>query len=180
MKLIRRCGSVSYTHLDVYKRQILFGSILFGSAFVFLGSGNVVAMGISGGPGSYTHLRQIARLIAELQLAQASAERVLSLLDSEPQIVDTPEVIEKYGTELEPKLQNYEPLVGDVEFRHVDFEYLEGERVLTDFNLKVKAGQTVALVGETGSGKSTVVNLLCRFYQPVNGQVLIDGKDRCV
>ena len=122
-------------------------------------------------------LRQIARLIAELQLAQASAERVLSLLDSEPQIVDTPEVIEKYGTELEPKLQNYEPLVGDVEFRHVDFEYLEGERVLTDFNLKVKAGQTVALVGETGSGKSTVVNLLCRFYQPVSGQVLIDGKD---
>ena len=122
-------------------------------------------------------LRQIARLIAELQLAQASAERVLSLLDSEPQIVDTPEVIEKYGTELEPKPQNYEPLAGDVEFRHVDFEYLEGERVLTDFNLKVKAGQTVALVGETGSGKSTVVNLLCRFYQPVNGQVLIDGKD---
>ena len=49
--------------------------------------------------------------------------------------------------------------------------------MLTDFNLKVKAGQTVALVGETGSGKSTVVNLLCRFYQPVNGQVLIDGKD---
>ena len=122
-------------------------------------------------------LRQIARLIAELQLAQASAERVLSLLDSEPQIVDTPEVIEKYGTELEPKPQNYEPLAGDVEFRHVDFEYLEGERVLTDFNLKVKAGQTVALVGETGSGKSTVVNLLCRFYQPVSGQVLIDGKD---
>lgn len=122
-------------------------------------------------------LRQIARLIAELQLAQASAERVLSLLDSEPQIVDTPQVIEKYGTELDPKPQNYEPLIGDVEFSHVDFEYLEGERILTDFNLKIKAGQTVALVGETGSGKSTVVNLLCRFYQPLAGQVLIDGKD---
>lgn len=122
-------------------------------------------------------LRQIARLIAELQMAQASAERVLSLLDSEPEIVDSPEVIAKYGTELDPKPENYEPIHGDIEFSHVDFEYLKDERILTDFNLKVRAGQTVALVGETGSGKSTIVNLLCRFYQPIAGQILIDGVD---
>ncbi len=122
-------------------------------------------------------LRQIARLIAELQLAQASAERVLSLLESVPQVVDSPEVIERYGTELNPKPEHYGPMRGDIEFRHVDFEYLANERILTDFNLKVKAGQTVALVGETGSGKSTIVNLLCRFYEPVSGQILIDGVD---
>ncbi len=122
-------------------------------------------------------LRQIARLLAELQLAQASAERVISLLESEPDIQDTPEVIEKYGDLLSAKVENYESIVGDVEFKDIQFYYNPDEIILNQFNLKIKAGETVALVGETGSGKSTIVNMLCRFYEPKSGALLIDGVD---
>ncbi|MBR3840233.1 MAG: ABC transporter ATP-binding protein [Erysipelotrichales bacterium] len=122
-------------------------------------------------------LRQIAGLMAELQMAQANAERVMSLLETEPDIVDTPEVLEKYGDLLNPKFENYEELKGDVTFENVTFYYNENEIVLKNFNLDVKAGQTIALVGETGSGKSTIVNLICRFYEPKSGRILIDGKD---
>lgn len=122
-------------------------------------------------------LNQIAALVAELQMAQASAERILSLLDEEPKVKDSPEVIAKYGTELAPKKENYEPLEGDITFDHVSFSYNENEEVLHDFNLNVKKGETIALVGETGSGKSTIVNLLCRFYEPSEGRILIDGRD---
>ena len=122
-------------------------------------------------------LRQIARLMAELQLAQASAERVISLLDEKPMIVDSDEVIAKYGTILQPKINTYEPINGDIEFKNIEFYYSASEPILNDFNLKVKAGETIALVGETGSGKSTIVNLLCRFYEPISGEILIDGID---
>ncbi|MBQ6356168.1 MAG: ABC transporter ATP-binding protein [Solobacterium sp.] len=122
-------------------------------------------------------LNQIASLIAELQMAQASAERVLSLLDEQPAIRDRQEVVARYGTELEPKEDAYEPMIGKIEFDHVSFHYGEGEEILHDFCLSVNPGETVALVGETGSGKSTIVNLLCRFYEPASGRILIDGRD---
>lgn len=122
-------------------------------------------------------LNQIASLIAELQMAQASAERVLSLLDEQPAIRDRQEVAARYGTELEPKEEAYEPMTGRIEFDHVGFHYGEGEEILQDFCLSVNPGETVALVGETGSGKSTIVNLLCRFYEPTSGRILIDGRD---
>ena len=82
-----------------------------------------------------------------------------------------------YGTTLAPRRENWEPITGKIEFSHVDFRYKTGETVLHDFNLTVEPNQTIALVGETGSGKSTIVNLVCRFYEPTSGQVLIDGKD---
>lgn len=120
---------------------------------------------------------QIARIFAELQSAQASAERVLSMIDTPLEIDDKPEVTAVYGNAFQPKRSNWEAIHGDVTFKNVSFAYKEGEKVLQDFDLKVKAGETIALVGETGSGKSTIVNLICRFYEPTEGQIFIDGVD---
>ena len=120
---------------------------------------------------------QVARILAELQQAQASAERIMALIETKPEIFDREDVIEKYGTILNPKRENFEPIEGDIEFKNVTFRYNEKETILEDFSLKVKKGTSVALVGSTGSGKSTIVNLICRFYEPVEGQILIDGVD---
>lgn len=119
----------------------------------------------------------MARVLSELQYAQASAERIFSMLEEEPEIKDSQVILEKYGTIFAPKPENWEPMKADIEFKNVGFTYKEGQQVLSDFNLKVKAGQQIALVGETGSGKSTIVNLLCRFYEPTEGVILIDGID---
>lgn len=122
-------------------------------------------------------VRDIASIFAELQSAQAAAERVLTLLDTEPDICDTPEVVEVFGDNFHPKKENWPALIGDIDFEDVTFRYKDGEKVLDHFNLHIKHGQTIALVGETGSGKSTIVNLICRFYEPTEGQILIDGAD---
>lgn len=122
-------------------------------------------------------VRQMAVILAEVQGAQASAERVFSLINEDPAIKDRDDVVEKYGDLFKPKKENWPEVIGRVEFRDVSFSYKDGEQILDNFNLEVKAGQTIALVGETGSGKSTIVNLFCRFYEPTKGQILIDGKD---
>ena len=122
-------------------------------------------------------IMQIARILANLQQAQASAERIMDLIETEPEIKDSEEVIEKYGTLLSPKRENWEKFIGEIEFKNVNFQYIENELILKDFSLKIPAGTSVALVGSTGSGKSTIVNLICRFYEPTSGQILIDGKD---
>lgn len=125
----------------------------------------------------------VSNVIGDFQQAQASAERIISLIEEQPQIQDRPDVIEKYGTIFEPKYENFEPLVGEVEFKNVTFQYLKGETVLHDFNLHIPAGSSVALVGHTGSGKSTIVNLICRFYEPTSGDIWIDGhsyRDRSI
>ena len=152
-------------------QQVLVGTIAFGTLVLFTQYASQF----------FEPLRQIARLLAEFQMAQASAERVLSLLNADVDLVDREDVIEKYGSILEPKTESYEKVNGDVEFENVNFFYKEEEPVLVNFNLKVNAGETIALVGETGSGKSTIVNLICRFYEPKSGMIKIDGvntKDR--
>ena len=116
--------------------------------------------------------------IADLIAVKVNAERLSTLLSTESDVKDTPEVTAKYGDTFDPKRENWEPLYGDVEFRDVTFRYPDGEEnVLEHFNLKVPKGTLVAIVGETGAGKSTLVNLVCRFYEPTEGQVLIDGRD---
>lgn len=116
----------------------------------------------------------IARLIA----IQVNIERFTTLLETQSDVADRAEVVEKYGDTFHPKKENWETLYGDVEFKDVSFKYPDGnEMVLEHFDLKVPQGTNVAIVGETGAGKSTLVNLVCRFFEPTYGQVLIDGKD---
>ena len=128
--------------------------------------------------GIFEPIQMTAANIAEFISLQASIERVTGLMDEVPQVQDTPEVLEKYGDVFSPKRENWEPLKGDIEFRDVTFCYPDGgENVLEHFSLKIPAGTTVAIVGETGAGKSTLVNLACRFFEPTAGQILIDGRD---
>lgn len=168
MPIVMGLGSISTAGLLVYGgHQVLLGAMGFGTLMLFTQYvGNF-----------FEPLRQIARLLAELQMAQASAERVLSLLNSEPEIVDHADVIKQYGDIMHPKPENYPPIIGEVTFKDVNFYYNEAEPVLKDFNLHVEAGKTIALVGETGSGKTTIINLLSRFYEPKSGVIEIDGVD---
>jgi ATP-binding cassette subfamily B protein len=123
-------------------------------------------------------IRMMARLFNELIAAQVNVERVTGLIDHPLLIQDSPAVIEKYGDLFSPKRENWEPIKGHIEFKNVWFKYPDGEEnVLEDFSLDVPAGTNVAIVGETGAGKSTLVNLACRFFEPTKGQILIDGVD---
>lgn len=116
--------------------------------------------------------------VSDLISVKVNLERFSALCEAESDVKDRPEVIETYGDGFNPKKENWEKLHGDIEFEDVTFKYPDGdEYVLEHFNLKVPKGTTVAIVGETGAGKSTLVNLVCRFFEPTGGRVLIDGKD---
>ncbi len=119
----------------------------------------------------------LTSILSNIQQAQASAERIIQLIETEPEIKDSAEVIEKYGDIFNNKKENWEELEGDITFKNIDFYYKDDEVILKNFNLDIKAGQTVALVGHTGSGKTTLINLISRFYEPKKGELLIDGID---
>ncbi len=120
----------------------------------------------------------VAEAMSDLVTIKVNIERYSALMETQTDVRDAPEVIEKYGDSFNEKRENWEPLSGEVEFKDVTFRYPDGdENVLEHFNLKVGRGTTVAIVGETGAGKSTLVNLVCRFFDPTEGAVLIDGRD---
>ena len=144
------------------------GIILLGTLSVFM----TYALGL------IEPVQNIISTISVLIGVQVNIERFTNLMNTEPDVLDSAEVKAKYGDAFNPKRENWEKLHGDVEFRNVSFKYPDGqEMVLENFNLQVPQGSSIAIVGETGAGKSTLVNLVCRFFEPTDGQVLIDGRD---
>ena len=123
-------------------------------------------------------IQMVVSVLADAIAVQANVERVNRLLETVPAIQDTPAIQAKYGDIFHPKKENWESIQGDITFQDVTFRYPDGEvNVLEHFDLHIPAGSTVAIVGETGAGKSTLVNLACRFYEPTEGKILIDGVD---
>jgi ATP-binding cassette subfamily B multidrug efflux pump len=125
----------------------------------------IIATFISYGQNFINPLRQLANMYNSIQAALAGAERVFEIIDTPPEILDAPDAYQ---------LNNVH---GDVHFDHVDFGYLPGIPVIKDMSLRAKAGQIIALVGPTGAGKTTLINLLSRFYDIDGGSITIDGKD---
>ncbi len=146
---------------------VLDGTISYGTLVAFISYAVLM----------FEPVHHFAVVMAQFQATRASAERVISLLEEEPDVQDSQAVIDAYGTALKPKRENWPELQGEIDFDDVSFAYNPKEPVLDHFSLKVAKGQTIALVGETGSGKSTIVNLACRFYEPTGGEIRIDGVD---
>lgn len=152
--------------------------VLWRGGYIAASEVGTFSMFMSYAQGMMEPVRWIIDAISDLITTQVNIERFSRLLETESDVTDTPEVIEKYGDSFHPKKENWEPLQGDIEFCNVDFKYPDGEEyVLENFSLKIPFGSNIAIVGETGAGKSTLVNLVCRFFEPTKGQVLIDGRD---
>lgn len=167
--LIVLCGTMAASvTLGFGGRMVLGGRLSLGVLSAFM----TYALSLFG------LFRQTASFISTMVSLQANVERVSDLVTRRPTVVDRPEVLEKYGDCFAPKRENWEDMRGEVDFDDVSFHYTQGgEEVFSHVSVHVPAGSTVALVGETGAGKSTMVGLVCRFFEPTEGRVLIDGRD---
>lgn len=183
-----RKASIKTTHYSALFASVVTMLSSFALAVVLWRGGKLTMNGVirlgtlsvfmSYAVGMLEPVQNVIQTLAAFISIQVNIERFTKLLEVKSDVADSKEVIEKYGDNFTAKKENWEPLHGAVEFRDVSFRYPDGkELVLDHFNLKVQQGTNVAIVGETGAGKSTLVNLVCRFYEPTSGQVLIDGKD---
>lgn len=183
-----RKASIKTTHYSALFSSVVTMLSSFALALVLWRGGKLTMQGVirlgtlsvfmSYAVGMLEPVQNVIQTLAAFISIQVNIERFTKLLEVKSDVADSKEVIEKYGDNFTAKKENWEPLHGAVEFRDVSFRYPDGkELVLDHFNLKVQQGTNVAIVGETGAGKSTLVNLVCRFYEPTSGQVLIDGKD---
>ena len=161
-----------------FASSVALAIVLWKGGYIALEEMGTFSVFMSYAQGMMEPLRWLVDIISDLITTQVNIERFTNLLAVKSDVVDAPEVIEKYGDCFDPKKENWEPIRGDIEFRDVTFQYPDGEEtVLEDFSLKIPFGTHLAIVGETGAGKSTLVNLVCRFYEPTKGQLLIDGRD---
>lgn len=157
---------------------IAIAVVLWQGGYIAASEVGTFSMFMSYAQGMMEPVRWIIGCISDLIATQVNIERFSRLLSTKSDVADSPQVIEKYGDSFNPKRENWEPLHGDIEFKDVSFHYPDGdEYVLEHFNLKIPFGSNVAIVGKTGAGKSTLVNLVCRFFEPTSGTVLIDGRD---
>ena len=158
-------GSVAITlALTMGGHQLLLGTLSVGEIVMFMYYAQLF----------FAPVQDMSAWFAELQMAQASAERVITLIEAVPEVRDTDAValrLQRTGTDGHPDE------IGRIVFEQIGFRYRNGPSVIQALDLEVEPGQTVALVGATGGGKSTLVNLLCRFYEPTAGRILIDGVD---
>ena len=161
-----------------FASSIALAVVLFKGGYLAEDEVGMFAAFMSYAQGMMEPVRWLVNVISELIAIRVNIERFTNLLEEQSDVKDSDEVVEKYGDTLNPKKENWEPVKGDIEFKDVTFRYPDGEvNVLEHFSLNVPFGTHLAIVGETGAGKSTLVNLACRFYEPTKGQVLIDGRD---
>ena len=152
--------------------------VLWQGGYIAASEVGTFSMFMSYAQGMMEPVRWIVDAISDVITTQVNIERLTRLLGTKSDVTDSPEVIEKYGDSFTPKKENWEEIRGDIEFEDVTFRYPDGdENVLEHFSLKIPFGSNIAIVGETGAGKSTLVNLVCRFFEPTEGKVLIDGRD---
>ena len=161
-----------------FASSVALAIVLWKGGYIALEEMGTFSVFMSYAQGMMEPLRWLVDIVSDLITTQVNIERFTNLLAVKSDVVDIPEVVEKYGDCFEPKKENWESIKGDIEFRDVTFQYPDGdETVLENFSLNIPFGTHLAIVGETGAGKSTLVNLVCRFYEPTKGQLLIDGRD---
>lgn len=158
--------------------SVALAVVLWRGGYIAASEVGTFSMFMSYAQGVMEPVRWIIDAISDLITTQVNIERLTNLLAVRSDVTDSDEVVSVYGDVFEPKRENWEKMQGDIEFDDVSFKYPDGdEYILEHFNLKIPHGSNIAIVGQTGAGKSTLVNLVCRFYEPTSGRVLIDGKD---
>ena len=166
---------------------LTLGSVAIGLALVFGGlemiwgaitAGTLVAF-LTYARHFFEPIEQLAHWFAEMQMAQASAERIMSLIQAEPDIQDSDEVINALNRDRQTNtaIDGLPDTINEIKFNNVGFRYDIGDDVLRGIDLTIRQDETLAIVGSTGGGKSTLVSLLCRFYEPTSGYISIDGND---
>ena len=158
--------------------SVALAVVLWRGGYIAASEVGTFSMFMSYAQGMMEPVRWIIDAISDLITTQVNIERLTNLLAVRSDVTDSDEVVSVYGDVFEPKRENWEKMQGDIEFDDVSFKYPDGdEYILEHFNLKIPHSSNIAIVGQTGAGKSTLVNLVCRFYEPTSGRVLIDGKD---
>jgi len=158
--------------------SVALAIVLWQGGYIAQSEVGTFSMFMSYAQGMMEPVRWVIDAISEIITTQVNIERYTRLVGTRPDVTDTEAVQQKYGDSFNPIKENWEPIKGDIEFKDVSFKYPDGdEYILENFDLKIPFGSNIAIVGETGAGKSTLVNLVCRFFEPTSGQVLIDGRD---